>query len=342
MKKRVTIQDLANELNTTPSTISRALRNHPGIGEAMKEAVKKMAEKYDYQPNTIASGLRSGKSNTLGVIVPRVNRDFFSSVISAIEDVVFKAGYNVIICQTHDRVEKEKQYINTLLNGRVDGILVSLGLETKEYRHFEKVIEAGIPLIFFDRICEEMDVTKIMIDDFDGSFKAVSHLVKMGYNRIAHFSGPDFLNVYRNRKEGYIHALEKNNLKIDERMIIQNDLTIEAGKRDAERLMKMDDPPDAIFSASDYSALGALLYLKEMAYEIPGQIGVVGFSNEKFTSLIDPGLTSVDQHSDELGKYCAELFLEEVNRGAGNFVPRKIILNPNLLIRKSSWRKIIG
>ncbi len=340
MKKRVTIQDLAKELNTTPSTVSRALRDLPGISEAMKEAVRELAKKYDYQPNAIASGLRSGKSNTLGVIVPRVNRDFFSSVISGIEDVVFEAGYNVIICQTHDRLEKEQQYINTLLNGRVDGILVSLGLETREHCHFEKVVEAGISLIFFDRVCEEMDVTKIMIDDFDGSFKAVSHLVKMGYNRIAHFGGPDFLNVYRNRKDGYIRALEKSNLKIDERIIIQNDLTVEAGKRDAERLMKMDNPPDAIFSASDYSALGALLYLKEKTYEIPDQIGVVGFSNEKFTSLIDPGLTSVDQHSDELGKYCAELFLEEVNRGAGNFVPRKIILNPKLLIRRSSQRKV--
>ena len=342
MKKRVTIQDLAKELNTTPSTISRALKDHPGIGKTMKEAVRALAKKYDYQPNAIASGLRSGKTNTIGVIVPRVNRDFFSNVISGIEDVVFEAGYNVIICQTHDRLEKEQQYINTLLNGRVDGIMVSLGLETRGYCHFEKVIEACISLIFFDRVCEEMDVTKILIDDFDGSFKAVSHLAKMGYNRIAHFGGPDFLNVYKNRKEGYLSALAKNNLDIDKKIIIQNDLTIEAGKRDTEKLMKMDNPPDAIFSASDYSALGALLYLKEMSYKIPDQVGVVGFSNEKFTSLIDPSLTSVDQHSNELGKYCAKLFLEEVKQDPGNFVPRKIILNPKLLIRRSSQRKVIS
>lgn len=340
MSKRVTILDLAKRLNTTPSTISRALRDHPGVSKSLREAAKSLARELNYQPNSIASGLRKGKSYTIGIVVPHINRDFFSNVISGIEDIAFENGYKVMICQSHDSEEKEIQYIDTLVSARVDGIIVSLGLNTENCSHFEKVLDAKIPLIFFDRVCEQMDVSRILNDDLEGSYKAVHHMIEMGYRRIAYFSGPDYLNVYRNRKNGYLKALKNNGLEVDESIIVHHELSREAGWKAAEKLMQMKNRPDAIFSSSDYAALGALLYLRENNIKIPEEVGVAGFSNEIFTSLVDPALTTVDQHSNEIGTFCARQFLEEVELKNENYVPRMIILNPRLIIRQSTMKKV--
>ncbi len=338
MSKRITILDLAKRLNTTPSTISRALRDHPGVSKSLREAAKSLARELNYQPNSVASGLRKGKSYTIGIVVPHINRDFFSNVISGIEDIASDNGYKVMICQSHDNEEKEKQYINTLVSARVDGIIVSLGMNTEDCSHFEQVLNARIPLIFFDRVCEQMDVSRILNDDTEGSFKAVSHMIEMGYKRIAYFSGPEYLNVYRDRKNGYLKALQNNSIEVDKAIIVHHDLTQETGWKAAEKLMKMRNRPDAIFSSSDFAALGALLYLRENNVRIPEEVGIAGFSNEKFTSLVNPALTTVDQHSNEIGTFCAKQFLEEVELNNENYVPRKIILNPRLIIRESTKR----
>ena len=335
--KQVTIKDLARQLGTTPSTVSRALRDQSGVGEKMRERVKALARQQNYRPNAVAAGLRKGNSHTIGVIVPRVNRDFFSGVIAGIEEVAYESRYSVIICQTHDRLDKERQYVETLLSARVDGILVSLGLETDNYDHFEKVISSGIPLIFFDRVPDEVNVNRILVDDYQGSLQVVQQMIRAGYRRIAHFAGPDYLNVYRDRKQGYLAALQKNNIPVDEELIISNDLTTEAGRRSMQELLAKGIVPDALFSASDYSALGALLFMQEQGYRIPQDFGVAGFSNEKFTSYIKPPLTTVDQHSKEMGKYCMNLFLQEV-KGEGG-APGRIMLNPEVLIRESTLRK---
>jgi LacI family transcriptional regulator len=334
--KQVTIKDLAEQLNTTPSTVSRALRNQSGVGEKMRQRVKELAKKLNYHPNAVAAGLRKGKSRTIGVIVPRVNRDFFSGVIAGIEEVAYESQYSVIICQTHDRLEKEKQYVETLLSARVDGILISVGLETDTFDHFEKVISSGTQLIFFDRVPEDMNVSRILIDDYQGSFRVVQHMIDMGYRRIAHFAGPEYLNIYRDRKEGYLAALKKNHIQVDEELIVYNNLTLEAGRESMEALLKKGASPDALFSASDYAALGALLYLQEQGYHIPRDFGVAGFSNEKFTSYIRPSLTTVDQQSKEMGKYCMNLFLREKGRDKGP--SSKVMLNPEVLIRESTSR----
>jgi LacI family transcriptional regulator len=336
--RRVTIKDLAERLHTTPSTVSRALRDQSGVGEKMRHRIKELAAEMDYQPNAVAAGLRKGKSHTIGVIVPRVNRDFFSGVIAGIEEVAYESRYSVIICQTHDRLDKEKQYVETLLGTRVDGILVSLGLETDTYEHFEKVVASGTPLIFFDRVPNEMDVSRILIDDYQGSFRVVRHMIGKGYRRIVHFAGPEYLNVYRDRKRGYLDALKQSNIPVDEELIIYDSLTIEAGRRSMEELLKKGIVPDALFSSSDYSALGALLYMQEKGYRIPQDFGVAGFSNEKFTSYIRPSLTTVDQQSNEMGKYCMNLFLREVRGDAGP--PGKVMLNPEVLFRESTSRDI--
>ncbi len=334
--KQVTIKDLARQLGTTPSTVSRALRDQEGVGEKMRKRVKELARKQNYRPNAVAAGLRKGSSNTIGVIVPRVNRDFFSGVIAGIEEVAYESHYSVIICQTHDRLDKEQQYVETLLSARVDGILVSLGLETEDYNHFEKVIAAGIPLIFFDRVPDRTDVHRIMVDDYQGAFSVVQQMIRAGYRKIAHFAGPEYLNVYRDRKQGYMAALRENGLPVREELVLHDSLTIDAGRRSMQTLLDKGIVPDAVFSASDYSALGALLFMQERGYRVPEDFGVAGFSNEKFTSYIKPALTTVDQHSNEMGKYCMNFFLEEV-KGPPKTAGR-IMLKPEVLIRESILR----
>ena len=336
MKKRVTIQDLAKSLNTTPSTVSRALNNHPNISTEMKGRVKKLAKEWNYQVNSIASNLRRGNSKTIGVIVPRINRDFFSQIIAGIERIAFEAGYSVVICQTHDLTEKEIRHVNTLISSGVDGILVSVSLDNKEFDHFEKISRLGIPLIFFDRVIDEIESIRIVNNDFEGAFQATSHLLDMGYKRIASFAGPLHLNIYNDRNKGYEAALKKYGIPIDQSIIIQSNMKKESGYKHMEQLMESDNPPDALFSASDYAALGALEYLKDYNIKVPEKVGVVGFSNENFTSLVTPKMTTVDQHASEIGRYAAKLFFEEMENPSINLIARTVTLNPTLIIRDSS------
>ncbi len=338
-KRRTTIKDLAVELNTTPSTVSRALRQDPAISKEMRERVQSLAKLMNYRVNRIASNLRNGKSKTIGVIVPHINRDFFSNVISGIEDVSYDKKYNVIICQTHDDYAKEVQYVKTLVSSNADGILASIGLRTKNIEHFNSAMKLGIPVIFFDRVSKKSPSINIVNDDFKGAYIAVSHLIEMGYRRIAHFAGPDYLNVYRDRKNGYIKALEDYGITPDPELVVYNDLKVSGGRSSTQMLLKMATPPDAIFSASDYSALGALLYLKEQGIKIPREMGIVGYSNEKFTELTAPSLTSIDQHGYEMGQYSAKLFFEEMDKKDNDFLPRTITLTPKLIIRESSSLK---
>jgi len=338
MKKRVTIYDIARELNTTASTVSRALQDHPSISNGMKTAVLELTKKLNYQPNAVASSLRKGKGNTIGVIIPNIDRYFFSSVIRGIEDVAYEAGYNVLICQSHDSWEREKTIVDTLINGRVDGFIVSLALETKNYKHFQLIQDKGIPLIFFDRTPQNMKVHKVEINDFAGAFNAVEHLILQGCKRIAHFSGPQHVGIYKNRFEGYKAALLKNGLEFDEKLVFNNVLTSEEGEETALSISKMKPLPDGIFAASDFSAIGAILKLKQLKINIPQDIAVVGFANEPYDNLLEPGISSVDQHSIEMGRTAAKLLLEATVEAKHTDSPTRIVLNSDLHIRSSSQK----
>ena len=337
-KQKVTIHDIARKLNTTASTVSRALQDHPRISKGMKEAVLELAQKLNYQPNSIASSLRKGRGNTIGIIVPHVNRYFFSSVIRGIEDVAYDAGYNVLICQSYDSYEREKAIVETLINGKVDGLMVSLASGTTDLKHFHLVQSKGLPLIFFDRVPVNMDVNKVEIDDFAGAFKAVEHLISQGCKRIVHFCGPRHVSIYHNRFEGYKAALAKNNIPFENSLIFEGAITRDTGEQAAITISKMATLPDGIFSAGDFSAIGVILKLKELGFKIPQDIAVVGFANEPYDDILEPGLSSVDQHSIEMGHSVAKLFLEEIANPQANTIPKRIILNPELLIRGSSKR----
>jgi LacI family transcriptional regulator len=223
-REKSTIHDIAKKLNITASTVSLALKYHPRISEATKKNVLKTARQLNYQPNHIAAALRNGKSKILGIIVPTADRSFFSSVVRGIEEIANTARYNVMICQTYDSYEKEVATVEALLNARVDGIIVSIAKGTDNIDHFLKIKEKGIPLILFDRAYDELEVSTVIIDDYIGAYKAVEHLIKQGYKRIAHLTSLKKLSIYRERLRGYREALEANGIKYNSSLVIESNL----------------------------------------------------------------------------------------------------------------------
>lgn len=340
-KPKVTIHDIAKKLNITASTVSRALNNNPRISENTRKTVQKAAKDLKYQPNKIAAALRHGKSHVIGVIVPRTDRSFFASVIRGIEEVANKIGYKVIICQSYDDYEQEVQTIDALFSARVDGIIASLGKNTENYSHFERAQEKGIPLVLFDRTTDELEVSQVMINDHLGAYKTVEHLIQQGCRRIAHFTSPKKVSIFKERHRGYLDALKDYDIPFDPELVVESNLQLEDGRNSMEQLLKLKNTPDAVFSASDYGAMGAMQVLKERAFKIPEEVALAGFSNEPFTSFTDPTLTTVDQLSITMGRVTAELFFKQLNADKSKaFIPQKVILKPEIIIRKSTLRVV--
>ncbi len=334
--KKATIHEIAAKLNITASTVSRALNNNPRISEETKKRVQKVAKQINYQPNHIASALRSGKSRLIGVIVPTANRNFFSSVIRGIEDLANVFNYKIIISQSYDEYDKEVQNVEALLNARVDGIIASFGKETENFDHFLKVIEKGIPLVLFDRTADVLDVSHVILDDYLGAYQAVDHLIKSGCRRIVHFTNLQRINIYTERKRGYEDALKANGLEVDPALILYGSMQLEDGRRLTEEILEKKLDFDGIFSSADYAIMGALQVLKSHGISVPGKVKLAGFGNEPFTSFTDPTITTVDQKSIAMGKITAETFFEILNSKALETVSKKTILKPELIIRESS------
>ena len=338
-KERATIHDIARKLNVTASTVSRALKDHPRISAETKSAVLKAARKLNYQPNNIAAALRNGKSNIIGIIVPMADRTFFSSIIRGIEEIANASKYQVIICQTYDTYEKEVATIDALLNSRVDGIIASHSKETVNFDHYVKVKDRGIPLVLFDRSNDDLGVSHVVVDDYLGAFKATEHLIQQGCQRIAHFTSTVKISIYRERLRGYREALLQNGLKFDEALVVASNLQLEDGRNSMKHLLDNNIKVDGVFSASAFGILGAMQVLKESGYRVPEDVALVGFTNEPFTSFTEPSLSVVDQHSMRMGNAAAEIFLQELASKDKKFIPQKIVLNPELVIRQSSVRK---
>lgn len=337
-KEKITIHDIAMEIGVTASTVSRALNNHPRISPATKRKVLEAAKAINYKPNRIAAALRHGKSKLIGIIVPTINRNFFSSIVRGIEEYANARDYKVMISQSYDDYKKEIETIDALLDARVDGIMVSLGKNTHSFAHFESVIQKGIPLVFFDRTTDELEVNQVVIDDYSSAYQATNHLIQQGYRHIAHFTSHIKIKIYLERLRGYTQALLDNGIQFDEKMVIASNMQLDGGRKSARLLLDQGFGFDAIFSASDYAIVGALQELKKNNVKIPQEVGLIGFSNEPFTEFTEPALSTVDQKAISIGENSAALFFEMIN---GDPKPKPIlkkILEANLVIRTSSSR----
>lgn len=331
----VTIKDLARELKISASTVSRALKNHPDISEATKKAVHELAEKLNYQPNAVALSLKQRRSNTIGVIIPEIVHYFFSSVISGIEDVAYDAGYNVIICQSNERYEREVANSKTLLASRVDGVLVSISKETEDFSHLFNLRNNNVPMVFYDRIVPGLEADQVIIDDFDAAYRVTRHLVDSGRKRIAHFAGPQKLLIGRHRKDGYIKALIEAGLEVDEKLIIEAD-SFEKARLAVMRLLNEKRDFDAIFAVNDLTAIGAMQTVQKRGIKIPDEIAIVGFSDGRFSGITDPTLTSVDQHGYEMGSIATQMLLKRIAAEDDTYPFETRVLNADLIIRGSS------
>lgn len=334
-----TIADIAKALGVTPSTVSRALQGHPRISVRTKHAVQAMAEKLNYQPNQMAAGLRKGRSRLLGVVVPLFNMNFFSNVIYGIEQVAHEHGYSVIICQSNDQQSKEATIVQAQIQTPVAGVIAALARETQDFSHYQHILDQKIPLVLFDRITDRFGVSTVAIDDHLGGYRATQHLIKQGCTRIAHLGGLSRLNIYRDRLRGYQDALRDYGLpERSEHVLypIRNQHDIAHGYQAMAELWQRSPQPDGIFSASDHAAVGAIKYLKEQGVSVPEQVAIVGFANEPFTELVEPGISSVDQCSQSMGQAAAEILMGQL-RDADTPV-QKSVLTPRLIIRASSLR----
>jgi LacI family transcriptional regulator len=336
-KNPTTLSDIAKQLNISVSTVSRALHDHPAISKNTKKRVINLAKKLNYQPNLLALSLLNKKTHTIGIIVPEITSYFFSSVINGIQDLINDTEYRLIISQSEESFEKEKRILETLAKVRVDGLLVSPTSETHNAQHFNNFIDAGSPLVIFDRDCAGFNADKVLVDDYDGAFQAVEYLIKTGCKRIAHISGPADLSISSHRLSGYLDALKKHNITVDSQLIYNVDgFSPEFGVEATKAMLNLPQLPDAIFAINDGIAIGAMYVIKEAGFKIPDQISVVGFDDEPHSSYFIPPLTSVWQPVYDMGLLSARILLNRLQGNAPNETPRYEILKPELIIRESS------
>ncbi|MFI1773369.1 LacI family DNA-binding transcriptional regulator [Thalassobellus citreus] len=342
MKKRTTITDVAKKLKVTISTVSRALDDHPTISEKTKILVKKTAKELNYSPNKLAASLRSGKGNSIGVIVPKIDSNFMSSCISGIENIAYPAGYNLIICQSNETYKREVHNIQTLIDSQVSGIIMSLSNETKDSNHIQRIVDGNTPLVMFDRISNDLDIDFVVNDDYSATIKAIKHLVNQGYKKIAYLGNASHIYVYKNRLNGYLDSLESLKLESDETWIATNINTKEEAFEATKQMFKSkNNCPDAFFCTSDITALGTMLALEEMGIKTPEDVGVIGYANDQFSEIIKPSLSSIEQYPKQLGENSAKILLELLNiETPSTKKHRRVIINPSLIIRQSSTRKL--
>ncbi len=335
-RRHTTINDLARQLKLSPSTVSRALRDHPDISKDTKERVREMAARTNYQPNLIAQSLQNRRSNTIGVVVPEIRNTFFSTVISGIEEVAYEAGYIIMVCQSADNYQREKLNIQALVANRVAGMLVSISQETTDYNHLQMVMQQGVPLVLFDRVIEDLEVSWVVVDDFGGAYQAVEHLIAKGRKRIAFIGGTDNMYISRKRREGYEAALRDHGYSLRPEYILSCGHHEEDGQAGARILLTLPEPPDAILSVNDPVAIGAFVYCEEHGVQIPDDVALIGFSNNPNTTLVRPRLTTVDQPAFEIGRRAAQLLLQKFNQSADDESTEAIVLPTELIVRESS------
>lgn len=342
--KDITIYDIAKRLGISPTTISRALNEHPAVNKITKQKVFDTATEMGYQSNVYASNLRRQRTNTIGVIAPQLNSHFQSSVMAGMEKVANGAAYNLVISQSMDSIKKEIANAKTIFNSRVDGLLISLAHDTENIGHLKPFFDKKIPVIFYDRVAEHNQCVGIVIDNIQAAYKATTHLIENGCRRIVCISGNSKINIYSDRLKGYRYALVDNNLPFDESYVICNSLSEEAGIEAAYQILKMNPLPDGIFAVNDTCAVLCMKTLKKEGISLPGDIAVVGFNNDPISRIIEPNLTTIGYPGYEMGKVAAQNLINHLHGISDMVATSSIILRAELVVRESSfpWRQYAG
>ena len=321
----------------TVSTVSRALNNVPTISEATRKLVLDKAKELNYSVNKLASSLSSGKSNTIGVIVPTMQIHFFAEAVHSIEKELKKHNYSLLLYQSNESFEDEVNGVKTLLEAQVDGIIASLSLETQETSHFQEVINQRKCLIIFDRTHKNIPAPVVKLDDFKAGYLATQHLIEQDYRNIAFITTDKEIAIFQDRFHGFEAALKEAQLPQQEEFIVRGDLSIEAGIKGTEQILKSEIRPDAFIGGDDFTAVGIIQALKSANIAIPAT-GVIGFANQTFSSFITPTLSSIDQQANKMGEECAKLFLKMVKQKNPYEAIEQIVLDPLLVKRKSTNR----
>ncbi len=339
-EKDITIYDIAKYLRISATTVSRGLKDHPSINKNTRKKIADAAKELGYRSNTFASSLRSKKTHTLGVIVPRLNSYFVATVLAGMEDVASREGYNLIISHSLESSEKERTNAHTMFNKRVDGLLVSLAYDTENINHLKPFFNRGIPVVFFDRVYPHPESTSIIIDNYQAAFNVTKHLLEQGCRRIMHLGGNILRNVYAERLRGYKNALKEAKIPYSEKLIYISKLTEESGSEAADHILKMKptDRPDAVFSANDTAAVHCMIRLKSAGLSIPGDIAFAGFNNDPVSTVIEPNLTTVNYSGYSVGEAAVTNLVNHLNGISSIKATNTIILRSDLIIRASSLK----
>lgn len=338
-KKDITIYDIAQKLDLSSATVSRALQDHPAINKNTRKKIQDAAKELGYRHNNFASSLRKQKTNTIGVIVHELNSNFITSVLAGIEKVTTQAGYDLIIAHSSESFEKEAANALNLFHKRVDGLIASLAFDTKGLDHYKQYEEKGIPVIFFDRVEEKSESTKVIIDNYKCGYQATRHLIDQGCKRIVLVTASLKRNVYAQRHKGYSDALFDNNIPYEKERVLIKDLSEQCGVEAALQILKMKPLPDGAFITNDFSAAVCMRTLREHGIRIPEDIAIVGFNNDAISKLVEPQMTTIDYPGIDMGEIAARNLIGHL-KGLSNIKhTNTIVVRSDLIIRQSSLRK---
>lgn len=335
MRKRpITIKDIAKELGISVSTVSRALRDTYDVSQETRQLVLEKAKELNYKPNFNATGLVKNSTKKIGVFIPSITNYYFSTVITGIQEVALENGFTIVLYITNDSAETETKLLRDLMQNSVDGLLVCITSRTYSSDVFNEILEEGLPIVFFDRVLNIEGTSKVTQDDEAGAYKAVEHLIKQGYRKIAHITSSRELLLIQNRLFGYQKALSDYGLPFNENWVIHSEFSRKSGYADMQQLLALPDKPDAVFAVSDPKAIGAMMALKDAGIHPGKEIGVIGFTNDPMGEIVSPTLTTIDEPALEVGRQSCALLLKHIHKR--NFTGDEVSLPCELVTRQST------
>jgi LacI family transcriptional regulator len=313
MKRRITIKDIAKELNVHHSTVSRALHNDPRVNEKTRDLVLSYARENEYQINMNAVQLRGTSKNAIALIVPNINHTFFSDIVSQLTNMAYQKGYVISVFQSNEKYQLEKEIVNTIIQHNFAGVIVSKAKDTVNSNHFSVLNKFGIPLVFFDRICDDISTPRVIINNLEITAEATEYLIKKGYRNIAHLTGSTNNNVFRDREKGYESMIEKYKMSYRQPIVIENDFSVEIGKTIFNKLLDMPAKPDAIISSSVHITIGIMLEARKKGVQIPQDLGLITFGSLLSSEIIEPQITYIDQPETEIAQLSFDLLEKTIN-----------------------------